>query len=83
MVVLVEELASKGTDTDLVGTQARSLRADTKILKVLRRWKKSRATAETMMRKEISPATLLLHFLAFSGVAHTEVTRKQDEKVMT
>ena len=43
----------------------------------------TRATAELMMRKEISPATLLLQFLAFSGVTHTEVARKQDEKVMT
>ena len=43
----------------------------------------TRATAELMMRREISPTTLLLQFLAFSGVTHTDVARKQDEKVMT
>ena len=82
-MVLVEELASKGTDTHFVGTQTRGLGADIEIVKVVRRWKKSRARVETMMRKEISPATLLLQSLAISGVAHTEVTQKQDEKVMT
>ena len=81
-VVLVEELALKEIDTHMVWIQARGLGAGFEIVKAARRWIKSRATAELMTRKEISPATLLLQFLACSGVAHTEVARKYDEKVM-
>ena len=82
-MMLVEDLALKGTDTHMVWTQARGLGAHIEIVKVVWRWKKTRATAELMMRKGTSPATLLLQFTAFSGVAHTEVAQKQYEKVMT
>lgn len=80
---LIEDLASKGPVTHLVGTQVRGVGLDIEIMEVTRRWMMTRATAGLMMRKEISPAPLLLQFLPFSGVAHTEVARKQDEKVMT
>ena len=83
MVELVEELASTGIDALMVWTQARGLGAGIEIVKALRWSKKRRATAEMMMNEEISSATLLLQSLAFSNVAHTEVARKQDEKVMT
>ena len=63
-VVLVEELASKGINAHLVGTQARGLGVNVEIVKVVRRWKKSRVRVETMMRKEIRSCCNFSHFPA-------------------